>query len=85
MVVKISQTVKSYIEYDTGSHRFKINEDVLDKLRAEKAWSLLKTKIQKGMKLVVDDSSGTDWDENWRLIFEEIQNGSHNKDENRAE
>jgi hypothetical protein len=46
---------------------------------------VIKSKIQKGMKLVVDDSTGADWEENWTLIFNEIKEGSHNKDENRAQ
>lgn len=61
--------------YRTKTHSFKINADLLDKMRAGKEFLLkIGTKIQKNMKQLEEKSNGKEWQESYEAIFENITN-----------
>lgn len=75
MTVKQTEETKTYLIYETPTHRFKISEAQLDKMKDSHKWPLnLQTAIQKRMKQMVDNGNGTFWDESVEEIYSVIAN-----------
>lgn len=75
MTVKISEEVKTYLIFETASHKLKINEEDLEKLKVGKdATSKVATMVQKRMKQTISSVSGEMWEESMQEIFNKIMN-----------
>ena len=73
MTVKKYDEVKTTLIFETPTHRFRIGEDALDKLKEHKKYPLnVKKKIQKSLKQIVDDSTGEFWEESVNEIFSAV-------------
>ena len=70
MEVKKSLKTVVTVTYETPTHKFSVNEDKIEELSINHAD--LQTKIQKGMKQIVDVSNAEWWSESWKSIFEEV-------------
>lgn len=73
MTVKQSEETKTFLIYETVTHRFKISEDALDKMQEKKGFQdKLSTLIQKNMKQTIDSCSGEMWENSAQEIFSAI-------------
>ena len=82
MEVKKELKTTVTVTYSTPTHKFSVNEDKVEELKNQHAE--LQTKIQKGMKQIVDVSSPEWWEESWKSIFEYIT-GQKLLEENKLE
>ncbi|MDO8622631.1 MAG: hypothetical protein Q7R52_00120 [archaeon] len=70
MTVKESEETKTFLVYETATHKFKIGEDKLDKMQEGKDYlNKLSTMIQKTMKQTIDSCSGEMWEESAQEFF----------------
>ena len=77
MTVKKYEETKTLLVFETPSHRFKIPEGKLDKLKDSKKYpENVKKYIQKSMKQIVDNSNGEFWQESFDEIFTEVTKGT---------
>ena len=70
-IKKYRETTR-HVVYETATHKFKIKEDKIDKLIEDHNLVDLKKVVQKGMKQIVDKSTGEFWEENYQDIYKQI-------------
>ena len=77
MTIKQYDETKCWEIWETATHRFKIGEEALEKIKDSKKYPLnLRKKIQKSLKQIVDESSGEFWEESVNEIFTVITKNS---------
>ena len=70
MTVKQTEEEKMFLIFETPTHKFKIGEEVLNKVKDSKKWPLnLRKMIQKNVRQTVDESSGEFWEDSVNEIF----------------
>lgn len=73
MTVKHNEEIKTYLIWETPTHKFSIMKEKLEKLKNEEDYqSKLGTLIQKNMKQTVNNIRGEIWEESANEIFSTI-------------
>ena len=73
MVVKQDTETKTFLIWETETHRFKINEDTLEDLKSKKNFlELMRRRVQRDMRQIVDNSTGEYWEQSFKEIYSTI-------------
>ena len=73
MTVKQSEETKTFLLFESPTHKFKISENALEKMQDNKDYlNKIATLIQKNMKQTVNSCSGDNWEASVQEIFTTI-------------